>query len=303
MSSNAVLTNIDSPRVMGLEDQTLREAFQIQPHEIPLTERLRLLEALIQAGVRRFQVGSLVRTDRMPQMSHIEQLFASINQLPGLEIWSLVFNFRGLKRALDCGITHVALSASLSHIHSRRNLGCSVEHGMARCRDMAAEALAQGLTVRMGLQCAFGGPMLGPPEPGRLLQWLMPFHSLGVHRLALADTAGRATPQRLAEALDYLHEELPGAKLGLHLHGGQNQLAANLEAAWSGGADWLDATLMGRGGCPFLPGQPPANLPLARAAKFLASKSVDVGLDFAGLDRAATLLDTILSNRRVRVGH
>ena len=78
--------------------------------------------------------------------------------------------------------------------------------------------------------------------------------------------------------------------MGLHLHGGQKQLAANLEAAWSGGADWLDATLMGRGGCPFLPGQPPANLPLARAAKFLARKGVDVGLDFAGLDRAEPCL-------------
>lgn len=302
MASNTMQSKSGSHGTLALEDQTLREAFQIQAHEIPVTERLRLLEALVQAGVKRFQVGSLVRADRMPQMSHIEQLFANVNQLPGLEIWALVFNFRGLKRAMDCGITHVALSASLSPIHSRRNLRCSVEHGMARCRDMAAEALAQGLTVRMGLQCAFGGPMLKPPEPMHLLQWLMPFHSLGVQRLALADTAGRATPQGLSDTIKYLRQGLPGAELGLHLHGDQERLAANLEAAWSGGASWLDATLLGRGGCPFLPGQPPANLPLGLAAEFLARKGVDTGLDFAALDRAETLLDTILSNRRVRVG-
>lgn len=300
MYSNTTHTKMGRHGVMGLEDQTLREAFQIHSHAVPLMERLRLLETLIQAGVRRFQVGSLVRADRMPQMSHIEQLFANVNRLPGLEIWAMVFNFRGLKRAMDCGITHVALSASLSAIHSQRNLGCSVEHGMARCRDMAAEALERGLTVRMGLQCAFGGPMLGPPEPGHLLQWLMPFHSLGVQRLALADTAGRATSKRLIANLKYLRELLPGAELGLHLHGDQERLLANLQAAWSGGADWLDATLMGRGGCPFLPGHPPANLPLGQAAEFLARQGVDVGLDFDALGRAETLLDTILSNRRVR---
>lgn len=302
MPSNTIHPQAAKRGIMALEDQTLREAFQIQPHSVAVTERLRLLEALIQAGVRRFQVGSLVRADRMPQMAHMEQLLVHAGQLPGLEMWVLVFNFRGLQRALDCGISHVALSASLSAIHSQRNLGCSVEHAMARCRDMAAEALAQGLTVRMGLQCAFGGPLLKPPEPGHLLQWLLPFHRLGVQRLALADTAGRATPQGLRDTLKYLRQGMPGAKLGLHLHGDGERLAANLPAAWRGGAHWLDATLLGRGGCPFLPGEPPANLPLRQGVEFLAAQGRDAGVDPAGLTRAEALLDTILSNSRVRVG-
>ncbi|MCB2191304.1 MAG: hypothetical protein KQI62_07045 [Deltaproteobacteria bacterium] len=303
MPTSAIQPKEVIPRNMGLEDQTLREAFQIQPHAVPLLERLRLVESLIQAGVRRFQVGSLVRSDRMPQMSHIEDLFNYVNHIPGMEIWALVFNFRGLKRAMDSGFTHVALSASLSAIHSRRNLGCTVEHGVARCRDMAAEALTQGLTVRMGLQCAFGGPMLKPPEPMHLLQWLMPFHSMGVQRLALADTAGRATPNRITANLEYLHKRLPGSELGLHLHGDQQQLTSNLEAAYSGGAHWLDATLLGRGGCPFLPSEPPANLPLRQSAEFLAEKGMETGVDLGRLEKAETLLETILSNRRVRAGY
>ncbi|BEQ13923.1 hydroxymethylglutaryl-CoA lyase [Desulfoferula mesophila] len=288
---------------MELEDQTLREAFQIQTRPVAPSERLRVLEALLEAGVRRFQLGSLVRADRMPQMAHIEQLFTDVRHMPGLEIWAMVFNFRGLQRAMDCGITHVALSASLSPIHSQRNLRCSVEHGMARCRDMAAEALAQGLTVRMGLQCAFGGPMLTPPEAGHIFQWLLPFYQMGVQRLALADTAGRATPAGIEAKLEYLREALPGAQIGLHLHGDQERLAGNLEAAWSGGAAWLDATLMGRGGCPFLAGRPPANLPLSQAVEFLAGKGVDVDLELAGLAKAEALLSTILSNEKVIVGY
>lgn len=303
MPPNSIPASQGADKAMGLEDQTLREAFQIHPRPVPWPERLRLLEALVRAGVRRFQVGSLVRSDRMPQMAHVEELFCNISYMPGLELWALVLNQKGLDRALACGIRHVALSASLSPIHSRRNLKCSVEQGMARCRDMAAEALDQGLTVRMGLQCAFGGPMLKPPKPGHILQWLLPFHRLGVQRMALADTAGRATPKRLASVLKYLREGLTGSELGLHLHGGRELLAANLEAAWDGKADWLDATLLGRGGCPFLPGRPPANLSLQQAIEFLSRNGLDPEFDQSELNRSGALLGTILSGRKVGVGH
>lgn len=290
-----------SRKPMALEDQTLREALQIHPRPIALRHRLRLLEALAEAGLRRFQVGSLVRHDRMPQMSHVEALIREYALLPGMELWALVLNQKGLQRALDCGLRHVALSASLSPMHSRHNLGCSVEQGVARCLVMAAEALEQGLTVRMGLQCSFGGPMFNPPEPRQLWELFLPFHYLGVRRLALADTAGRATPQRLTSALERLREGLPGAELGLHLHGGPGQLAANLEAAWDGGADWLDVTLEGRGGCPFLPGPPPANLSTQQAVEFLGRKGLDPGVDLGRLHHSSALLDGILSDIQVVV--
>ncbi|MCF8032315.1 MAG: hypothetical protein K9K66_06350 [Desulfarculaceae bacterium] len=282
-----------------LEDQTLREALQVHARVTPWPVRLRLFEQLLESGLRRFQVGSLVRPDRMPQMAGTDELIQAIGSRPGVEIWALVLNRQGLERARACGLQGVALSASLSPRHSRRNLGRGVEEGLERARDLAREALEAGLMVRMGLQCAFGGPLLPPPAPQELARRFAPFHDLGVRRLALADTAGRATPQGLAEQLEYLHEQMPRAELGLHLHGPADKLAANLEAVAQGNAAWLDATLGGRGGCPFLPGPPPANLSLRQAAECLAGKGLGPGLDLERLDRAANALITLLSYGKV----
>ncbi len=287
------------PQVMHLEDQTLREALQIHPRPLPWQARLHLFEQLLEAGLRRFQVGALVRPDRVPQMAGSDELIQAIGQRPGVEVWALVLNRKGLARARACGLRRVALSASLAPTHSQANLGCSVESGLARCLDLASQALELGLEVRMGLQCAFGGPLLAPPEPERLAEAFRPFHALGVGRLALADTAGRARPLGIAAILKHLREQLPWAELGLHLHGGPGRLALNLEAAWAGGAAWLDASLGGRGGCPFLPNHPPANLPTQTAISFLKQRGIAVHADEGELARTSALLEQMLAYKEV----
>jgi hydroxymethylglutaryl-CoA lyase len=232
-----------------LEDQTLREAFQMHPRAVSLDSRAMLLRELAGAGLKRLQIGSLVRTDLIPQMARTDRLLEAAADFPHLEPWVLVFNRRGFERADKAGFRHVALSASLSEIHNVRNLGCSVKQSLSSCLDLADAALAQGINTRMGLQCAFGGPMLPPPEPGRLIDLFRPFHGVGVRRLALCDTAGRANPDGLTAVLSIFGREFPDVELGLHLHGQPKQLSANLEAAWAAGVDWLDVTLNGRGGC------------------------------------------------------
>ncbi len=281
-----------------LEDQTLREAFQIHPRSVPFEQRLALLEQLVRAGLRRFQVGALVRPDRMPQMADCDSLADGIARIPGIEAWVMVFNHQGLVRAAKAGFSRVALSASLSEIHSRRNLNCTAEQGLDRCRYLAGLALEMGMQVRMGLQCAFGGPMFSPPSADNLLAIFKPFHEIGVDRLALADTAARALPHMIGAAFGCLRRGLPGAYLGLHLHGASRQLECNLEAAWRCRTDWLDVTLDGRGGCPFLPTQPKANLSSGLAAKFLIKKGGDAKIDLRALDQASAMLNELLSGNQ-----
>ena len=281
-----------------LEDQTLREAFQIHPRPVPFEQRLALLEQLALAGLRRFQVGALVRPDRMPQMADCERFAQYAARMPGIEAWIMVFNHQGLARAAKAGFKRVALSASLSEIHSGRNLNCTVAQGLDRCLDLAGMALNLGMQVRMGLQCAFGGPMLSPASAHDLLEIFKPFHGIGVDRLALADTAARALPHMIGAALGCLRRGLPEASLGLHLHGEEPLLECNLRAAWLHRAAWLDVTLDGRGGCPFLPKQPKANLSSALTARFLKEKGVDLNIDWRSLDQASAMLQGLLSGNR-----
>lgn len=295
MFAQQLKTVSPSDQTVALEDQTLREAFQVLPRIVPLGERLVVLQELIKAGMRRCQIGSLVRSDIMPQMADVEQLYGHIAGIQGLEAWVMVFNRKGLERAAAAGIRHVAFSASLSEIHCKSNMGCGVDKALSRCLDLAAEALAHNMKVRMGLQCAYGGPMLPPPAPNILLNLLEPFHGIGVRRFALCDTAGRATPSSVRDSLSVLRQGLPSAELGLHLHGLPGQLYANLATAYEQGVDWLDVSLNGRGGCPFLPGLPPGNLSTLSAAEFLTNKGLNTGLDINRLLRASTLLEKTLA--------
>jgi hydroxymethylglutaryl-CoA lyase len=278
-----------------LEDQTLREAFQMHPRVVSLDSRAMLLRELAGAGLKRLQIGSLVRTDLIPQMAHTDRLLDAAADFPNLEPWVLVFNRLGFERADKAGFRYVALSASLSEIHNMRNLGCSVKQSLASCLQLADKALARGMSTRMGLQCAFGGPMLPMPEPGDLIDLFRPFQRIGVKRLALCDTAGRATPDRLTETLTHLSREFSDFELGLHLHGHPEQLSANLEAAWAARVDWLDVTLNGHGGCPFLPGRPPGNLSTLSAIDFMAKKGFMPSLDINKLLGASVMLERILT--------
>lgn len=286
-------------RHISLEDQTLREAFQVHPNPVPLDQRLALLEALYDAGLRRVQVGSLVRPDRIPQMADCDRLAGYLGEFPGLEAWVMAFNRQGLERAKAAGFRSVALSASLSEMHSRRNLNCNVEPALERCRLLAGQALGLGLEVRMGLQCAFGGPMLRPPTASELVAAFRPFHDIGVSRFALADTAARATPDGVAAALRRIRLELPAAHLGLHLHGSPERLLEVLKAACnSSGCDWLDVTIEGRGGCPFLPERPMGNLGTADAVRFLNLMGSPPGLNMAKLEKAGLMLEAMLSRAK-----
>lgn len=283
-----------------LEDQTLREAFQVHPVVVPFEQRLMLLEYLVASGLRRFQVGSMVRPDLMPQMALCERFAQEVRRFPEIEAWIMVFNRRGLDRAVGAGFKHIALSASLSDIHSTRNLNCTVPQALTRCLELAELALSADIEVRMGLQCAFGGPMLRAPSTQRIRDAFMPFVDVGVDMLALADTAGRATPKGVRSILKCLRQCFRGVKLGMHLHGKPTQLWANLQSAWNcGGFDWMDVSLDGKGGCPFLPGQPKANLSSAIALDFLRENGVDTGVEPMMLAKASSLLEGMLSSERL----
>lgn len=295
MFSNTVKAKVMTRNNISLEDQTLREAFQVHHNTVPVQMRIELAWLLVQAGFHRIQIGSLVRPDRMPQMAESDEVARALNDLPGLEVWGLVMNQQGLSRAINCGLRHVAVSASLAPLHSMRNLGCNVERGLLRSMSIAHKALECEIDIRMGLQCAFGGPLLIPPRANEIDSVLQPFFKAGVRRFVLADTAARATPAAITNLLTRLRERFPDISMGLHLHGKADQLALNLEAAWQGGVDWLDVSLDGRGGCPFLSAKPPMNLSTQQAVSFLTHKGVKHGIDLERLNQASHLLDRLLN--------
>lgn len=268
-----------------LEDQTLRDGLQNEPRLLSLADRLEIARLLAAAGVRRLQVGSLVDPRRVPQMAGTEELVRLVRrELPGVECTALALNEHGLERAIRSGLRRLSLSVSLADSHSRRNAGCGAGEALSRVTGLVGRAREEGMVVRAGLQCAFGGD--GEPVPWRqVVAAAGQLVAAGAAEINLADTAGKAGPDDVVRLVGRVRRAV-AVPLSLHLHGPRERALANLLAGYRAGVRLFDVALGGLGGCPFVPGAG-GNVATEEAAGLFASLGVPTGLDVQALAAAA----------------
>ncbi|MER8672145.1 hydroxymethylglutaryl-CoA lyase [Mesorhizobium sp. M1156] len=219
-----------------------------------LEEKLRFVEALEIAGVRRIQVGSFVHPKWVPQMADTDALCERISRKAGVTYTALVLNTAGLDRALGVGLTHLSISISASEMHSQKNTNRSVGEGRAAIGPVIERALAEGVTVRAGIQSALGCGFEGRVDPARVIDIARDFARLGVQEINIADTAGLANPRQVFTLCRRLADEIgPEVALSLHLHDTRGLGLANMLAGIEAGVRIFDGSLGGLGGCPFVP--------------------------------------------------
>lgn len=268
-----------------LEDQTLRDGLQNEPRLLSLEGKLEIARLLAAAGLRRLQVGSLVDPRRVPQMAGTEELVRLVRrELPGVECTALALNEHGLERAIRSGLRRLSLSVSLADSHSRRNAGCGAGEALSRVTGLVGRAREEGMVVRAGLQCAFGGD--GEPVPWRqVVAAAGQLFAAGAAEINLADTAGKAGPDDVVRLVGRVRRAV-AVPLSLHLHGPRERALANLLAGYRAGVRLFDVALGGLGGCPFVPGAG-GNVATEEAAERFASLGVPTGLDVQALAAAA----------------
>lgn len=268
-----------------LEDQTLRDGLQNEPRLLSLEGKLEIARLLAAAGLRRLQVGSLVDPRRVPQMAGTEELVRLVRrELPGVECTALALNEHGLERAIRSGLRRLSLSVSLADSHSRRNAGCGAGEALSRVTGLVGRAREEGMVVRAGLQCAFGGD--GEPVPWRqVVAAAGQLVAAGAAEINLADTAGKAGPDDVVRLVGRVRRAV-AVPLSLHLHGPRERALANLLAGYRAGVRLFDVAVGGLGGCPFVPGAG-GNVATEEAAERFASLGVPTGLDVQALAAAA----------------
>ena len=275
-----------------LEDQTLRDGLQNEPRLLSLADRLEIARLLAAAGVRRLQVGSLVDPRRVTQMAGTEELVALVQrELPGVECTALALNEHGLERAIRSGLRRLSLSVSLADSHSRRNAGCGAGEALSRVTGLVGRAREQGMVVRAGLQCVFGGD--GEPVPWRqVVAAAGQLVAAGAAEINLADTAGKAGPDDVVRLVGRVRRAV-AVPLSLHLHGSRQRTRANLLAGYRAGVRLFDVALGGLGGCPFVTGAG-GNVATEEAAGLFASMRVATDLDVQALAAAAGRIAQLL---------
>jgi hydroxymethylglutaryl-CoA lyase len=277
-----------------LEDEALRDGLQMESRLFSLEEKRHIFRLLQDAGVQRIQVGSFVHPQIVPQMADTDAFIQAIPESERHLVSALILNEKGLERALASGIGHLSMSVSVSDTHSRKNARRSAAEALSAMTELIRQALASGLEVRAGLQCAFGCVYEGPIAETAVMQATERMAQTGVREINLADTTGMATPVAIRSLIGRVREGFPELGISLHLHDTRGLGLANMFAGYEAGIRIFDTCTGGLGGCPFVKGAA-GNIPTEDAVNMFESMGIGTGISLTGLCEAVAYLENKLA--------
>ncbi len=248
----------DLPKRVTIDEEGPREGFQSEKKTIPVADKVRLIEALADTGLKRIACVSYVNPKRVPTMADAEEVASMIDRKPGIQYSALWLNQQGLERALR-GPLHVdgGVRVTASDTFSRKNIGKSVADAMIEQRMSLKTFKDRGMPVEWGVILgAFGCNDEGELSTDLILQRVQlaldeaeraGFKLKGVK---LTDAMGWATPAAVERLIGAVRSRWPDLEIALHLHDTRGTGAAAAYAGLRLGVTKFDASVAGRGGCP-----------------------------------------------------
>ena len=242
------------PTTVEITEVGPRDGFQNVKTFIPTADKVTIIEGLIAAGLKKFELTSFVSPKAIPQLADAADVCRTILAKYGDQIQgsALVPNLRGAQSAWDAGIREVACVISVSASHNRANINRTHDESLADLAKMI-ESLP-GMTVRVDLATAFACPFEGWTPLDAVGMLAEKIQKLGVTKIVLADTIGVATPDRVHALSAYMRQRFPEIDLALHLHDTRGMGLSNTLAGLMAGITTFETSIAGLGGCPFAPG-------------------------------------------------
>ena len=298
----------DLPRHVEIHEEGPREGFQIEPGPIPTADKIRLIEALAETGLRHIQACSFVNTRLVPGWADAEAVVEGFTAKPGVHYTGLFFNGNGLDRALafrDKLTINGAISLTASAGFTRKNLNRSPAENLEAMKKHSALQQSKGVTVtRIGVMAAFGCNYQGDISPAEVVSTLQDGMTIAeqtdapITLFSLADTMGWATPARIERVIAEVRNRWPDITLALHLHDTRGLAVANAHAALKLGVTQYDATVGGLGGCPFA-GQPKAagNICTEELVLLCEEMGIETGIDLDALIEVGRMAEAIVGHQ------
>jgi len=262
-----------------------RDGLQNEKRIIPTVDKIRLVDLLSACGFEKIEVTSFVRADWVPQMADGAEVMAGIARRPGTLYTVLTPNMRGYEAAVAASADEVAVFASASEGFSHRNINCSIAESFERFAPLVDSARRDGIPVRAYVSCAIDCPFDGPTPPVQVARVAAQLHALGCGEVALADTIGTGTPDRVAAMLDAVLERMSAASLAGHFHDTNGRALDNITVSLEKGLRVFDAAAGGLGGCPYAPGAE-GNVATGKTVDHLHALGFETRIDRDRLDEA-----------------
>jgi hydroxymethylglutaryl-CoA lyase len=263
-----------------------RDGLQNEARPIPTAEKIRLVDLLTAAGLRKIEVTSFVSPKWVPQMADAAEVMAGIARAPGVTYTALTPNLKGYEAARAAGADEVAIFGAASESFSRKNINASIAESLERFAPVAEAARADGIALRGYVSCVTDCPYEGPVAPGAVADVTAKLFDLGCREVSLGDTIGQGTPERVDAVLQAVLGVADAARLAGHFHDTAGRALVNIQVALDHGLRVFDAAAGGLGGCPYAPGAA-GNVATENVAAMMAELGHATGIDRARLAEAA----------------
>lgn len=283
-------------RFVTLVEVGPRDGLQNEPVILPTAAKVEFITRALDAGIRHVEAASFVNPKKVPAMADAEAVMAAVPRDRGAIYSGLVLNKRGFDRAIAAGCDEILYVTSSTESFSRRNQGMALADAIAGWHEIAREAAERGMRASVSISNAFGCPFEGRVPVSRICEIAAELARSPIADLTIPDTIGVAVPPQVTEMWNAVRAAVgDGISLRAHFHNTRNTAIANVYAAVEAGADVVDASIGGIGGCPFAP-RATGNVATEDVLYLLQEVGVETGVSLDGLIQTAKWLEPQLGH-------
>ncbi len=270
-----------------------RDGLQNEQQPIPIEVKLELIHQLAGAGVTYIEAGSFVNPKWIPQMAGSEEVFRQLRRDAGVCYAALTPNMQGYQRAVESGVSEVAIFAAASEAFSHKNINCSVAESIERFTSVMEAAARDKIPVRGYVSCVVGCPYEGDVAPEQVAAVARQLFDMGCYEVSMGDTIGVGTPASVSTMLEATLQYIPATRLAVHLHDTYGQALANIYASLQLGIATVDSSVAGLGGCPYAKGAS-GNVATEDVIYLLNGLGIEHGIDLDRLVAAGNFISHTL---------
>ena len=303
-----------------LNDELMREGMQIESVDIPVEEKIKVLDALSATGLTQIEVGSFVSPRYTPQMAEIDTIASSFTPRDGVRYTALALNQKGRDRMTACmpplspSPIPLMTYAHLCDTFVRRNANMSQEDEIANWpRVIEAAVASSAAEAGIGIGAAWGSNFEGPFSLEQRMELLVRQHyawadtGIPVTWVSLADPMSWCMPHWVEEQLEAIRWIWPRiTNVHLHLHNARGMALPSIYAALRALDEeytiHLDVVTGGIGGCPYCGnGRATGMAATEDVVHMLETMGIPTGVDLDKLIEVVWLLEDIIG--RATPGH
>jgi hydroxymethylglutaryl-CoA lyase len=299
--------------------ETPRDAFQGIPNFIPTSDKVRIINLLLQAGFDTVEVGSFVSKEVIPQMADTAEVLKGLdvsgsksrimvlvgNKHGGLEaVQSSKFKvqnnsrIKNFKDPANCELRTANLDDllypfSISPSFLKRNLNTNFDRAKGTIHDLMEICSLHNKRLIVYLTMAFGNPYGDKWDPGIVEEWAGYLYELGLRVIPLSDILGNVTPETISQVYSRLIKSFPEVEFGIHLHSRPGEEYDKIDAAWKAGVRRFDSVTGGFGGCPMADDELVSNLDTFALVDYCQKNGIEHGLDVDLIEKAKAEMNLI----------